>query len=201
MDYHSFNPNVGVTLTSDLSEWVIDYKLAQDLSRTRTRTVASNAEIASLCEDVALCVGFDATVVATILALEYDFPNRSMYRASATRDDGSKTYRGITQASMPFWADVRDFAQKKGLKFRSTRPEDGTLFEQIIAPFIYLDRYRGSVASHLVTPAMIYALHQQGPGAARQQFSSIVGSQSGRSVSVVKIAQQGARGRALDFYL
>lgn len=172
-----------------------------DLARGRPQTVADVDRVWQLCQDVASGVGFDAQVVAAVLALEYDFPNRRLYRANAPRDDGSLRYRGITQASVDFWSDVYNHANSKGFRLRARRPENCSLFEQICAPFIYLDRYRRSVGGHLVTAAMIYALHQQGPGEAERGFSRIAGSQSKRSVGVVQIATNGAKGRQMDYWL
>lgn len=201
MELKDVKINVGQELLSDFRSWRPDYALLADLSRTRTQTVANPSQVWQLCQDVAKAIGFDAQVVAAVLALEYDFPKRQLYRANATRDDGSPRYRGITQASQGFWTDVVGHARGKGFNIRASRPENATLFEQIAAPFVYLDRYRKSVSGHLVTPAMIYALHQQGPGEATRGFRNIAGSQSKRSIAVVEIATNGARGRQMDYWL
>lgn len=201
MVFKKFDIDVGAPIGVPLSEWSIDYKLLRDLAKNRTRTVGSADEVWQLAQDVATAVNLDPQIVGVVLHFEYDFPARSTYRSAATRDDGSTTYRGITQASLPFWMDVRSHAASKGWNIRASRPENASLFEQIAAPFIYLDRYRKRVASHLFTPAMIYTLHQQGPGAAANGFANVAGSQSGVSLRAVKAAQLGARGRQVAVYL
>lgn len=194
--------NVGEPILRTLDDWTPDYALMRDFAATRTRTTGDAATVWELAQDAARCVRMPAAVVAAILALEYDFPERKLYRANATRDDGSTLYRGITQASKPFWKDVTELARGKGFRIRASQPESATLFEQILAPFIYLDRYRSSVSGHLVTPAMIYALHQQGPGAAKTDFSRVtLSNQSSRSAKVVRVAMSGAKGRQLDGYI
>lgn len=201
MDLKEFDIDIGAPIGVPLSEWSIDYKLLRDLAKTRTRTVGSAEEVWQLAQDVAKAVGLEPQIVGVILHFEYDFPARTTYRSAATRDDGSLLYRGITQASMPFWMDVRSHATSKGWNIRASRPENASLFEQIAAPFVYLDRYRKRVESHLFTPAMIYTLHQQGPGAAKSGFANVAGGQSSVSLRAVKAAQLGARGRQVSVYL
>lgn len=201
MDIKDINIDVGAELDVVLSDWKPDYKVLQKLGALRRRTVANAAEMWELIQDVATAVRLPKEVVAVVLHFEYDFPARSIYRASATRDDGSPTYRGVTQASLPFWIDVTSHAQTKGYKIVARRPESATLFEQIAAPFIYLDRYRSRVSDHLFTPAMIYALHQQGPGAASKGFANVAGNQSGPSLRAVRAAQYGAKGRRVETWL
>lgn len=201
MNINEISIDVGATLATSLDDWQINYKLLQKLAATRSRTVGTANDVWQLARDVAEAVNLSPKVVAVILQLEYNFPERTLYRSVATRDDGSTRYRGITQASKPFWLDVVAHAAARGFKISARVPENATLFEQIAAPFIYLDRYRSYVARHLFTPAMIYALHQQGPGAAKKNFARVAGKQSGRSLIAVRAAQQGARGRAVPTYL
>lgn len=201
MDIEDIKIDVGAELDVDLENWKPDYKVLKKLGSLRRQTSATAVELWDLIQDVATAVQLPKEVVAVVLHFEYDFPARSMYRASATRDDGSKTYRGVTQASMPFWMDVTSHAASKGYQIAARRPESASLFEQIAAPFIYLDRYRSRVKGHLFTPAMIYALHQQGPGAASKGFQTVAGSQSGASLRAVRAAQGGARGRRVETWL
>lgn len=193
--------DIGKEISVPLQDWKPDYKQLSEFARNRTATVGNPESVWELAKDVAKCIGLDPTVVGVVLSYEYDFPQRAVYRANANRDDGSPTYRGITQASLPFWIDVVDHAAKKGWKMRARRPEQASLFEQIAAPFVYLDRYRDRVSNHLFTPAMIYALHQQGPGAASTGFSKTAGTQSGSSLEAIKVARLGARGRAVSAWL
>lgn len=193
--------DLGKSLEVDLKTWEIDYALLRDLATTRSRVVGTADEVWQLCQDVALAVNIPAEAIGAILHYEFRFPERQVYRAAATRDDGSTTYRGITQASQGFWTDVIVRARKKGWSISATAPERATLFEQIAAPFIYLDRYRASVKGHLFTPAMIYALHQQGPSAAEGGFRRVAGSQSENSLKAIRVAQQGARGKQQSLYL
>lgn len=201
MDLKQLNIDLGAELEVDLKNWTIDYALLRELSQTRRRTVASAEEVWQLCQDVAMAVNIPAEAIAAILHYEFRFPERPVYRAAATRDDGSTDYRGITQASKGFWTDVIVRARLKGWVIDATVPEHATLFEQIAAPFVYLDRYRKAVAGHLFTPAMIYALHQQGPGAAERKFKSVAGSQSSSSLRAIRVAQLGARGKSASLYL
>lgn len=201
MDLKQLNIDLGKELEVDLKNWSIDYALLRELSATRRRTVATADEVWQLCQDVALAVGVPAEAIGAILYYEFRFPERAVYRAAATRDDGSTDYRGITQASRGFWTDVIVRARLKGWVIAATVPENASLFEQIAAPFIYLDRYRKSVKNHLFTPAMIYALHQQGPGAAEGKFASVSGSQSATSLRAIQVARLGARGKRSSLYL
>lgn len=193
--------NVGESLNIDLSDWEPNYS-GLNTAASRNRVFAGDAKaVDKLIDELVPFLRMRKEVIATVLKLEYDYPERKIYKSTATRDDGSKMYRGITQASKPFWLDVVSHASRKGFLIKAQTPESASLFEQIAAPFVYLDRYRNEVKDHLFTPAMIYALHQQGPGAARKKFATVAGVQSGRSVEVVKIAQLGAHGQAKDFWL
>lgn len=193
--------NVGEPLNIDLDDWELMYSSLNTIGKRNRLFVADAGAVEKIIDELVPALRIRKEVVATVLKLEFGYPDRKSYSSAATRDDGSTLYRGITQASKPFWQDVIEHAARKGFKIAARTPESATLFEQIAAPFIYLDRYRGSVETHLFTPAMIYALHQQGPGAARNGFSKVEGKQSGRSLQVIKVAQVGAKGKTKDLWV
>lgn len=193
--------NVGSLLPFKLKSWTPNYQALGAIFKSSQTYEASPAVVRDIAEQIATAVNVPLAAVEAVLMLEFSYPKRRNYRAAATRDDGSTLYRGITQASIGFWSDAHEWAEKKGLKLSARRPEAASLEEQIAAPFIYLDRYRASVRAHLFTPAMIYALHQQGPGGAESGFVKPIGEQSGRSLEVVRVARLGARGIAKALWL
>lgn len=193
--------DAGNVLPFSLKGWAPNYRALGALFNSSQTYEASAAVVRDIAEQVAQAVNMPLDVVEVVLMLEASYPERPKYRAASTRDDGSPLYRGITQASKDFWFDVYERAEKKGLKLSARRPEAASLEEQIAAPFIYLDRYRVSVRDHLFTPAMIYSLHQQGPGGAESGFARPIGEQSGRSLEVVRVARLGARGIAKTAWL
>lgn len=193
--------NAGSLLPFNLKSWAPNYGALAALFKSSQTYEASVAVVRDIAEQIASAVNMPLDAVEVVLMLEASYPERPNYRAASTRDDGSPLYRGITQASKGFWFDVYEQAEKKGLKLSARRPEAASLEEQIAAPFIYLDRYRASVRGHLFTPAMIYSLHQQGPGGAESGFVKPIGEQSGRSLDVVRVARLGARGIAKTAWL
>lgn len=125
------------------------------------------------------------------------------YRAGAATNKGAQMYIGITQISWGFWHDVTNHTPVKNARIMLplawwTAP----LYWQIAAPFIYFDRYRASFRSSTVmVPSVLYALHQQGPGGARKDFSEILGRQSGKTPRIIRAAQQAMRGRTPAVYI
>lgn len=193
--------NAGSLLPFRLKGWAPNYRALDALFKSSQTYEASAEVVHDIAERIAAAVNIPPFAVKVVLMLESSYPKRPSYRAASTRDDGSLLYRGITQASKGFWSDVYEHAETKGLKLSARRPEAASLEEQIAAPFIYLDRYRETVRRHLFTPAMIYALHQQGPGGAESGFVKPIGEQSGLSLEVVRAARFGARGIAKAVWL
>lgn len=127
----------------------------------------------------------------------------AQYRKGAANNKGAQIYIGVTQISWSFWQDVMGHAPMKSA--RIILPQawwTTTLFWQIAAPFIYLDRYRSKFGrSALMVPSIVYALHQQGPGGAEGSFSKIIGNQSDRTPRVIRAAQHALRGNSPPIYI
>lgn len=125
------------------------------------------------------------------------------YRMGAKQNSGAQIYVGVTQISWSFWQDVKTATPVKAATI--VLPQAWwitTLFWQIAAPFIYLDRYRSKFgANTLMVPSIVYALHQQGPGGAEGGFKSILGEQSDRTPRVIKAAQHAMRGSSPATYI
>jgi len=179
------------------SAWRIDYAALNRLFKEETRTSVDANGLLEIMNKVAVCVNASEIVPQVIMNLECGWPNRDRYVNTMPRDDGSMSYRGVSQAAIPFWTDVRDQLKGKGITI-PTRPENSTLAMQIASPFIYADKYRrtqiGSnrLSDWPLTPAVIYSFHQQSLGGLKASFNpgKAIGSQSGASLQVVKVAFQ-----------
>lgn len=125
------------------------------------------------------------------------------YRTDAATNRGAQIYIGVTQISWGFWQDVMSHDQM--VQARVTLPLawwTASLYWQIAAPFIYLDRYRSKFPNAtLMVPSVVYALHQQGPGGAASNFAKIDGKQSGKTPTIIRAAQHAMRGRTPVIYI
>lgn len=125
------------------------------------------------------------------------------YREGAKLNRGAQIYIGVTQISWSFWHDVVN--HKPMLEARIVLPQAwwmASLYWQVAAPFIYFDRYRDNFPqSTMLVPSVVYALHQQGPGGAQNNFSKIAGTQSGKTPTIIRAAQQAMRGRTPPIFI
>lgn len=125
------------------------------------------------------------------------------YKAGAQQNKKSQIYIGITQISWSFWQDVRTHAPM--VSNRIVLPEvwwQTSLFWQMAAPFIYFDRYKSKLPSTtLMVPAIVYAMHQQGPGGAQGRFTNIIGDQSSFTPRVIKAARGAIEGREVEVWI
>lgn len=139
---------------------------------------------------------------------EYPHPgdwaaSQARYRVGAQANANTQRYIGITQISWGFWKDIRETAGMQSARIILPAAWwEASLFWQIVAPFVYLDRYRSKFpVATVLTPAVVYALHQQGPGGAEDQFNVIIGKQSGKTPNVIKAAQHAMQGRRTAVYI
>lgn len=177
-------------------KWKIDYEaLGVFISGNKTK-IADASMLNKMAQKLSPIVGAPVSAIELLLAIECGYPNRSSYRSTMPRDDGSRMYIGITQVSTPFWTDVQRKVRDKGLVAWPSRME-ATLEQQMAAPFIYADMYRDtrskdtndiSLRDFPLSPALLYAFHQQSFGGLRSKFTRLKGVQSGISVEVVKSA-------------
>lgn len=139
-----------------------------------------------------------------------NFPNPSewaaslpQYRKGAKVNKGAQLYIGITQISWGFWQDVTGHAPMKTARIMlPTAWWTASLYWQIAAPFIYLDRYRSKFPSTTeLVPSVVYALHQQGPGGIQDGLKKIAGKQSDKTPRVIKAAQHALRGERPAVYI
>lgn len=170
----------------------IDYVALAEVLRQRRTYVADVAGMRAIFTNLAASLGFSSEEIEQLCALEVGFPtDYSVYR-STMRGGANNHYVGPTQVGRDFWIDVR--GHKPALNFPVNR-EDATLEMQIAAPFIYGDRYRSAMIdrNYPLTIPFLYALHQQGVGAAAKGFPQIAGLQSKRSIPVVRSVQHFVR--------
>lgn len=125
------------------------------------------------------------------------------YREGAKANAGAQMYIGVTQISWGFWQDVT--TAEGMVSSRTVLPQAwwmASLYWQIAAPFVYFDRYRNKFpGTTVLVPSVIYALHQQGPGGAQNNFAKIVGNQSGKTPKIIRAAQSAMRGRTPNIYI
>lgn len=176
----------------NFKDWGIDYVELASVFRESRTFVADVPRMREIFLALSRPLGFTAEEIEQLCALEVGFPtDYSTYRSSM-RGGANGHYTGPTQAGAKFWIDVQSF--KPSLKLPVERTA-ASLEQLISAPFIYADRYRAAMESFNF-PAKIefvYALHQQGSGAAKAGFPQIAGVQSKRSVPVVQAVQHFVR--------
>jgi hypothetical protein len=177
-------------------KWKIDYNALNVFVKSNQTKVADAKTLNDMARVLSPIVGAPVASIELLLGIECGYPNRATYRSTMPRDDGSRTYIGITQVSTPFWTDVQRQVRDKGLGAWPSR-FDATLEQQMAAPFIYADKYRDtrnadtndiSLRDFPLSPALLYAFHQQSFGGLRSKFTKLKGVQSGVSVEVVKSA-------------
>lgn len=125
------------------------------------------------------------------------------YKKNAKTNAGAQIYIGITQISWGFWQDVTSTPGMKDARIiLPIAWWTASLYWQIAAPFIYLDRYRSKFPSETqMVPSIVYALHQQGPGGIQKGLKKIVGNQSDKTPRVIKAAQHALRGERPPIYI
>lgn len=180
--------------------WKIDYAALARLFASERTLVASVDTMEDLIEKVSICLNLSAQAVQVVMFLECGWPEhvgrmRTGYRTTMPRDDGSLSFRGVSQAGKDFWTDVREYASDRGARVPAL-PEQGTLVMQIASPFIYADRYRESPRNGFklvdwpLTAGIVYSFHQQSRGGLGSGFKTLknVEGQSGPSLQVIKTA-------------
>lgn len=178
------------------NKWKIDYRaLGEFVASSKTKIADANT-LNRIAQVLSPIVGAPVSAIELLLAIECGYPTRSTYRSTMPRDDGSRMYIGITQVSTGFWTDVQQQVRAKGLVAWPSRMQ-ATLEQQMAAPFVYADKYRDtrngdtndiSLQDFPLSPALLYAFHQQSFGGLRSKFTKLKGVQSGVSVEVVKSA-------------
>lgn len=179
----------------DWNSWGIDYPALKQVLARQQATFATVEELGEIMAAVAPALNVPVQAIQAVIHLECGWPDHigrrnSGYRNSMTRDDGSTLYRGVSQASKAFWIDVSERLRQKGIDVAGV-PERATLAAQVVAPFIYADRYRRSpvngkyLTDWPLTPGIIYSFHQQSRQGLGNGFSKIAGNQSGISSRVV----------------
>lgn len=138
--------NLATAEFSSWNAWGINYPALKQVFARFKQTIVSAKEMEPIIDAVAAALNVPSQAVQVVLHLECGWPDhieraKTGYRASMTRDDGSTSYRGVTQAGKGFWIDVSGRYKAKGIIVAGV-PERATLAEQIAAPFVYLDRYR-----------------------------------------------------------
>lgn len=190
------DPKSTVVPFNTWDKWKIDYQALSHLVASNRTKIADAATLKKMAQTLSPIVGAPVSAIELLLAIECGYPNRSTYRSTMPRDDGSRLYIGITQVSTGFWTDVQRQVRAKGLVAWPNRME-ATLEQQMAAPFIYADKYRNtrdddtngiSLQDFPLSPALLYAFHQQSFGGLRSKFTKLNGVQSGVSVEVVKSA-------------
>lgn len=193
--------NVETLANSEFSTWNawgINYPALKQVFSSFKQTIVSAEEMVPIIDAVAAALNVPSEAVQVVLHLECGWPDhtgraKTGYRSSMTRDDGSTSYRGVTQASKGFWIDVSGRYKDKGIAVAAV-PERATLAEQIAAPFVYLDRYRNTVRNDRrltewpLTPGLVYSFHQQslqGLSSTFKQLTNAAG-QSGPSLKVIR---------------
>lgn len=173
-------------------DWAIDYVALAKVFTLRRSYVADIPTMRGIFANLADALGTTAEEIEKLCKLEVGFPtDYDLYRSSM-RGGAGNHYVGPTQIGSDFWKDV--ITHKPSLKLPANRV-DATLEMQIAAPYIYADRYRKVMESknYPFDVAFVYALHQQGSGAATLGFPRIAGTQSKRSIPVVKSVQHFTR--------
>lgn len=191
------NPASAVQPFNTWANWKINYEALGVFVNSNKTKVADAATILSMAQKLSPIVGAPVSAIELLIAIECGYPSRSSYRSTMPRDDGSRMYIGITQVSTPFWTDVQKRVRAKELSRWPSRME-ATLEQQMAAPFIYADMYKDvrnatdtnnlSLRDFPLSPALLYAFHQQSFGGLRSKFKKLAGVQSGISVEVVKAA-------------
>lgn len=192
------NPSIAVQPFNTWDKWKINYRALGEFVTTSTTKIADAATLRTMAEKLSPIVGAPVSAIELLLAIECGYPSRNIYRTTMPRDDGSRRYIGITQISVPFWIDVQRQVRAKKLANWPARLE-ATLEQQMAAPFIYADKYRDartvdsgyiSLEDFPLSPALLYAFHQQSFGGLKTRFSTLAGVQSGPSVQIVKAASR-----------
>lgn len=171
-----------------IKDWNIDYVELADVFNSSRSFVADVNAMRELFIVLSRPLGFTVQEIEQLCKLEVGFPTDYKVYRTTMRGGANNHYTGPTQVGKDFWFDVQTF--KPSLKLPVDRA-NATLEQQISAPFIYADRYRAALEKMGAPAAIefIYALHQQGVGAARAGFPRIAGVQSNRSIPVVKVVQ------------
>lgn len=171
-----------------------DWNAVADCVQTY-RQIATNAKgLQDLIRVAAAALRVDVALIEQLVKFEAGYPDRAVYRTDMPRDGDGPTskYIGVTQASQGFWTDAGAIAQGYGVAW-PRRPIDATLLQQLLAPFFYYLRYSKQMAGYPFTADTLYALHQQGPGAARNGFRQVAGRQSAASLVAVRAAASSRR--------
>lgn len=187
--------SIALSSFDEWNSWGINYPALKKVLAAQKSTFATVDELGEIMEAVAPALNVPAQALQTVMFLECGWPEhesrrKTGYRNSMPRDDGSLQYRGVSQASKDFWIDVSEHLRKYGIVVAGV-PERATLAEQIVSPFIYVDRYRQSpvngkrLTEWPLTPGIIYSFHQQSRQGLGNGFSRIAGEQSGVSAKVV----------------
>lgn len=135
--------------------------------------------------------------------VEYSAQRGQKYHGLANVNRGAQIYIGVTQISFDFWTDVREKAASYGVRL-DAKWFDAPLFDQIVAPFIYFNRYKSYYSTTaILTPAMVYALHQQGPNFIRKglPLGGELGKQSGLTPTVLRAAHFANKGNARPSFI
>lgn len=180
--------NVTQTHAASFRTFALDHDAIRRLLRERRTFVADAQTLRGLATNVANVIGVDSEFVIALLKLEVGYPDDYEIYRSTMRGGSGNIYVGVTQMYNAFWTDVR--GHYKYSSELPSRKEDTTLEMQLVAPFLYAERYRDGLIrqGYPFSPAVIYAAHQQGgPTVGLNSFgaSPIAGKQSGSSVRVV----------------
>lgn len=135
--------------------------------------------------------------------IEYSARKGGPYYGLANVNRGAQIYIGVTQISFDFWDDVRKEAASAGINLPA-KWFGASIFEQVLAPFLYFNVYSRYYASTAVlVPSLIYALHQQGPGFIQKglPIGEEIGKQSGVTPTVLKAAHHANRGVVRNTYI
>lgn len=198
----NINPATAAQPFNTWDNWKVNYEAIGVFVNSSKTKVADVATLRKMAEKLSPLVGAPVSSIELLLAIECGYPSRSTYRSTMPRDDGSRMYIGITQVSTAFWTDVQRRVREKGLSAWPSRME-ATLEQQMAAPFIYAEMYKNvrnakdtnnnSLRDFPLSPALLYAWHQQSFGGLRSKFTKLAGVQSGISVEVVKAASRSYR--------
>lgn len=135
--------------------------------------------------------------------IEYSARKGGPFHGLANVNRGAQIYIGVTQISFDFWTDVRKEAASVGINLPA-KWFGATIFEQVLAPFLYFNVYsRYYASSAILVPSLVYALHQQGPGFIKNglPIGGEIGKQSGVTPTVLRAAHYANRGIVRAAYL
>lgn len=110
---------------------------------------------------------------------------------------GTQIYIGVTQMSFDFYSEVKTYMLKAGVKREYLSPKwwEAPLLVQVMAPLVYFMLYKSMYPKDaIVTPSLVYMLHQQGPGWVKQGMRDLAGAQSTLTSTIVKQARKAAQG-------